>query len=117
MNSTTSLRVSALITSVCQFRWLGADDWEKLPSDGLQDGFTYWISTIGDRQSVTTIETCPGNLIRLMIPNSSTRWRLIHRAWERIKRLRKTPFIELRERSLMAENHARNVVIVREEGA
>jgi hypothetical protein len=106
--------ISALVTSVCQYQWLGADDWAKLPREDLQDGSMYWIGTGHDKRRVT-IDVQPGFPARLAIPDNSTPWRFFRRAWERIERIRQTPHIELRERRLMAEDHARDVVIVREQ--
>jgi hypothetical protein len=106
--------IPALITSVCQYQWLGADDWAKLPRDDLKSGSIYWMGTSEEKRRVT-IDTQPGCPARLTISNVSTHWRFFRRAWERIGRIRKTPFIELRERKSMTEDHAQDVVIVREQ--
>jgi hypothetical protein len=104
--------VPAVITSVCQYEWRGADDWSKLPQNDLQNGSVYWMGTSADKRRVT-IETQAGRPARLMISKNSTRWSFFRRAWERIERLRQTPHIELRERRLMLESHSQDVVVVR----
>jgi hypothetical protein len=105
-------QVSALITSVCQYQWLGADDWVKLPRKDLQNLSEYWMGTSEDKRKVT-IQTHPGSPPRLTLLDSPAQWRFLRRAWERIERLRQSPHIELRESSLMTESHAMDVVIVR----
>jgi hypothetical protein len=104
--------VSAVITSVCQYRWGGADDWAKLPQDDLENGSVYWMGTSEDKRRVT-IETQPRTPTRLMISNKSTHWGFFRRAWERIERARQKPHIELRERRLTTEDHTQDVLIVR----
>ena len=104
-------QVPALITSVCQYQWLGADDWTKLPQNDLQNNGVYWMGTSVDKRRVT-IETHQRDPARLSVSNSSAHWRFFRRARERVERIREAPLIELRERSLMTEEHAQDVVIV-----
>jgi hypothetical protein len=105
--------ISALITSVCQYQWLGADDWVKLPRHGLQGGSMYWMGTSEDKRRAA-IGAQPGCAVRLAISDSSARWRFFRRIWERIERVRQASHIELRERRSMTEDHAQDVMIVRE---
>jgi hypothetical protein len=104
-------RVPALITSVCQYRWLGADDRAQTPQSALQSGSVYWMATSEDKRLVT-IETHPSSPAQLVISNSPTPWRLIRRAWERVERIRESTILELREKDSMTEDRATEVVIV-----
>jgi hypothetical protein len=106
--------VPALITSVCQYQWLGADDWKKLPQKDLQNGSVCWMGAGVDKRRVT-IETQYMGPAKLTISNHLTHWGFFRRAWERIERVRQTPHIELRERRLMTEDHTQDVVIVRDQ--
>jgi hypothetical protein len=105
--------IPALITSVCQYQWSGADDWTKLPRKDLQNGSVCWMGTGEDKRRVT-IETQTMGPTKLTISNRSTHWKFFRRAWERIERVRQIPHIELRERRLMTEDHTQDVVIVRD---
>lgn len=108
-------RISALSTSVCQYQyqWSGVNDWEKLSREDLKQGGLYWIGNSDDKRRVTA-ETHSPNLTKLMVSGSLMNWRFLCRAWERFERVRRVPCIELREKSLMTEDCARDVLIVRE---
>jgi hypothetical protein len=105
--------VSALITSVCQYKWLGADDWEQIPRGSLQDGNVYWMSA-GEDKRLITIGTHHSSLVKLTISHSSAPLRLLRRAWERIERIRETQIVELRENNLTMKDRATEFVIVYE---
>jgi hypothetical protein len=105
--------VSALITSVCQYKWLGADDWEQIPRSNLQNGNVYWMSA-GEDKRLITIGTHHSSPVKLIIPHSSAPLRLLRRAWERIEKIRETQIVELREDNLTIEDRATGVVIVHE---
>jgi hypothetical protein len=105
--------VPALITSVCQYQWLGADDWAKLPRFYLEDDCVYWMGTGEDKRRVASKLSRRG-LDRLIISDGPSNWALIRRMWERLERIRKIPHVELRERRLMTDDHAQDVVLVRE---
>lgn len=106
-------RVPALITSVCQFRWLGADKWERSPQTLLNDGDEHLLGTSEEKRKVT-IETSSNVPARLKVSDSPIRWPFRRRMWEQVGRVRTTLFIELRERTLMTEDHARDVIVFRE---
>jgi hypothetical protein len=107
-------RIPALITSVSQYQWLGADNWAKLPLADLQKGAVYWMGTSEDKRRVT-VKALPGKCpARLIVSKSAARWRFLRRAWERIERVRQTPHIELRESSLTTEDHTQDVVVFRD---
>jgi hypothetical protein len=105
--------VPALITSVCQYRWLGADNWAQTPRSDLVNGSVYWMATSEDKRLVA-IETHPSSPVRLIVFNSPTPWRLLRRAWERFERIREATIVELRENSFMEDDRATDVVIVHE---
>ncbi|KAG9514611.1 hypothetical protein KCV07_g7967, partial [Aureobasidium melanogenum] len=112
-------QIPALVTSVCQYQWSGANDWNKvikLPQDHLEDEGDYWMGT-NDYKRKVTVETDPIHPIRLTISNSEAPWRHFRRAWERFGKVRKHSLIELRERTMMTEEHAREVVIMRKQNA
>ena len=103
--------ISALITSMCQYRWLGADDWAKVPTN-LQNGGVYWMGTDKDKRRVTIGATNGPTMLR--ISNSPSHWGFFRRAWERFEKIRDVSHVELRERISMAEADTKDVVIVRE---
>jgi len=104
--------VPSLTTSVCQYRWRGADDWEKLPRHDLQDGVLYWMGVGEDKRRVTSRSFIFGST-QLTISDSSFHWAFFRRMWERVERIRQASHIELRERRLMTEDHVHGVKIVR----
>jgi hypothetical protein len=108
--------ISALITSVCQYEWSGANNWTKLPQGHLKDTAIYWIGTNDDKRRVT-VKTDPLHLSRLEVSDSSTNWRFLRRAWERLEKIRQSSVIELRERSSMTDDHAIEVVMMHEQDA
>lgn len=107
-------QIHTIDTSVCQYQWLGADDWIKVHQNDLKHDVFYWMGTSEDRRKVTVrtlrrpmgISGVPCVETRLSVSNSPSYWRFLRRAWERFEKVRQDCHIELRERSLMTENYA-----------
>lgn len=105
-------RVSVLVTSVCQYQWMGANDWVKLPQTELQERASYWMGPNDGKRRVKLYSTsCKSDPPSLRISDSSVNWRFYRRIWERLDKMRDETHIELRERTLMTEDYAKEVII------
>lgn len=107
-------RTPALITSVCQYQYLGADDWQKLPQKDLKDGKLYWMGSLHNkRRLLAEVSGRQGGCTTLKLSDSQTPWPFFIRAYERVERMR-SYYVALREKSLMAEEHAEDVLVFNE---
>jgi len=81
--------ISVLVTSVCQFKWLGADDWDLLPRKDLENGKLYWMGSRQDKaRFVAEVNGRQGCSTVLKLSKSQTPWPFFLRAYERVERLR-----------------------------
>ncbi|KAI5272748.1 hypothetical protein E4T47_04115 [Aureobasidium subglaciale] len=107
-------QVPALVTTVCQYRWLGANQWEKMSESDLQNDCSYWMGSSSDMRRLTAEVTDPHSPTKLRFSNRPTNWRYMRRAWERYEKIRQVQFVQLRERTTMTEEFATEVIILRE---
>lgn len=105
-------KVTALATSVCQYRYVGSGDWEKLPNKGLENGRLYWMGHMNDnRRLVAEVSSNQGDEVVLKVADSQALWSFYLRAYEKIERMR-AHYIALREQSVVGEEDAQEVLIV-----
>jgi hypothetical protein len=105
-------KVTALATSVCQYRYTGGGDWEKIPNNGLEHGRLYWMGHMNDhRRLVAEVSGAQGNEVTLKVADSQVPWAFYLRAYEKVERMR-AHYIALRERSYVGEEGAQEVLIV-----
>ncbi|KAH0173562.1 hypothetical protein KCU67_g1213, partial [Aureobasidium melanogenum] len=105
-------KVTALATSVCQYRYVGGGDWEKVPNNGLEHGRLYWMGHLNDhRRLVAEVSGAQGNEVTLKVADSQVLWAFYLRAYEKVERMR-AHYIALREQSYIGEEGSQEVLVV-----
>lgn len=105
-------KVTALSTSVCQYRYTGGGDWEKVPNQGLEHGRLYWMGHMKEnRRLVAEVSSDQEDDIVLKVAGSQVPWSFYLRAYEKVERMR-ARYIALREQSYAGEEGAQEVLVV-----
>lgn len=66
-------QIPFLVTSVCQYKWLGADDWDLLPRKDLENGKLYWMGSRQDKaRFVAEVNGRQGSSTVLKLSTSQT---------------------------------------------